>query len=331
MTLTLLGLTVYPYGLALACGGLLGLLLLCWSGKKHRISSASRSWAALLVIPGAVIFARLLYVGITLPTFQQMGMDAAFTLTKGGFMLYGALLGGCLAGWCAARLAKENPLLTLDALALPAAWMIGVARFAEGLVEQGYGWDLARWFDPEEGMSILALTDYDFLKGFPFSVEDMYGDFTWAVFVLEGLFALAICLVLWRTASRRPGDTVTLMVLLYASGQILWESLRQDAVLRWGFVRVSQVISSVVLMGLLLWLHRQTSPRERRPLWRPAAGLLVMMGIVMAMEFAVEKKIPFLEWMTMDLCYLVMAAACGGMIAILLAAWRRFRRGCPAS
>lgn len=324
MTLSIFGCTIYPYGLALALGGLVGLELLRFSGKKHHIPTATLSWLAVAVIPCAFIFARLCYVLVTFPSFQNAGLMAAFALTGGGFMLYGALLGGFIAAWVVAKCTKSAPLSLLDALALPAAWIIAVARFAEGLVGQGYGWDLARWFDPEEGMSILPLEHYDFLKGLPFSIEDMYGDFTWAIFILAGLYALVVCLVLWRRAKGRPGCSFSLMLLLYAAGQILWESMRQDAVLRWGFVRVSQVISALVLLGLLLWLHLRTTPGQRKPLIPRLIGLLALLGVVMAMEFAVEKKINFLEWMTMDLCYFTMAAACAGMIGLIVPMWRRY-------
>ena len=41
------------------------------------------------------------------------------------------------------------------------------------------------------------------------------------------------------------------------------------------------------------------------------------------MEFALEQKISFLEWMHMDLCYLVMGLACLGLVLTVLPFWKR--------
>ncbi len=56
------------------------------------------------------------------------------------------------------------------------------------------------------------------------------------------------------------------------------------------------------------------------------AGSFLMVGIVIAMEFALEKKIVFLEAVPMDVCYLVMAAACIGIIMFVGSVWKKSNR-----
>ena len=46
-------------------------------------------------------------------------------------------------------------------------------------------------------------------------------------------------------------------------------------------------------------------------------------GVVMAMEFALEKKISAIEFMPMDVCYLLMAGGCALMIGCIVPHWRR--------
>jgi len=45
--------------------------------------------------------------------------------------------------------------------------------------------------------------------------------------------------------------------------------------------------------------------------------------VVMAMEFALEKKISAIEFMPMDVCYLLMAGGCALMIGCIVPHWRR--------
>ena len=42
-----------------------------------------------------------------------------------------------------------------------------------------------------------------------------------------------------------------------------------------------------------------------------------------AMEFALEKKIMALEWMPMDMCYVIMFLACLWMIFAFRSLWRK--------
>ena len=51
--------------------------------------------------------------------------------------------------------------------------------------------------------------------------------------------------------------------------------------------------------------------------------LLLLAGIATAMEFALEQKIGFLDWMRGDLCYLVMALCSAGMFTIVFSKWKK--------
>ena len=79
----------------------------------------------------------------------------------------------------------------------------------------------------------------------------------------------------------------------------------------------------MVLAGALLLCTlrlRKAGPPVALAAW---CGLLACMGVILAMEFALEKKILFLQWMRMDLCYLVMACASLGLILICARVWKR--------
>ena len=105
---------------------------------------------------------------------------------------------------------------------------------------------------------------------------------------------------------------------MYAVSQLLCESMRQDSLLRWGFVRVMQVIGAAVIVAVqLYWTLRPGHPAGKKPVLR-FVGTVVCFLFVIAMEFGVEKKIVPLEWFPVIGCHLVMLLACAGMLACIL-------------
>ena len=52
-------------------------------------------------------------------------------------------------------------------------------------------------------------------------------------------------------------------------------------------------------------------------------GLILLAGIMMLMEFVLDQKIGFLLWIRADLSYLIDAACCAGMIALVIPLWRK--------
>lgn len=317
------GLTIYPYGLAVAGAAVIALLLAAWNFRKAKLDVNLLSWFAPLAIALGVLGAR---IGFCLASFDyvaQEGLGFLFAFTSGGFMLYGALLGAAAALVIACRICKCCPACAADALAVPGMVMIALCRLAEGLVEQGYGWVIEDWFAGDTGMSLFTWADPSVLFRFPFGVADFYGGYKWAVFVYEALVAIGIAIALTRLTVKRSGGRAVMMVLLYAATQILCESLRQDSVLRWGFVRVNQVVGAVLIAGVLVLCFCLTKNRDWRKLVGSFALMLLGMGVVMAMEFALEKKISAIEFLPMDVCYLLMAGGCALMIGCIVPHWRR--------
>ena len=253
----------------------------------------------MLSLPLGALGARLLYYIACL----KFDFEDFFRFADGGFALYGMVIGVALASVITARITGVSGGRLLDQVCAPAALTIGLCRLAEGLVGQGYGWYVADWFDPEMGMSFVHLEDYSFFERFPFAIMDMYEEWSWAVFVWEAIVAFALCIALVKVSGRRDGYRARLFLVAYAAMQALNEGLRQDAVLRLGFVRINQVLSAVIIAAFLYFACRALPKGKRiRPSVIAWAGTLVSMGVAMAMEFALEKKIMFLEWMPMDLC-----------------------------
>ena len=86
---------------------------------------------------------------------------------------------------------------------------------------------------------------------------------------------------------------------------MLFEFLRQDYTMRWRFVRLSQLLSAILLAVVVLHATVRGHLRGRRAVWY-WVGFLCCIGLVIAMEFADEKplilsdevKIFFPHWIT---------------------------------
>ncbi len=292
--------------------------------SRQRIDSRAVDWFSVLSIPFGVFFGHLLFaVSMARLYISQPEYGLGFWLRPwdGGFMFYGAVLGCVLSALITRRITGVRVMTVLDAASVALLLLIALIRLSEPFdnlsdVGQGYG------------LSVYDLPMPPFLP-FAFSpYSDMPDELCMAVFALEAIYALVIAVLSVRWLGRLPkGQTALRALLLYAAAQILFETLRRDYTVRLRFVRVSQLISALVLLGLMIYACRSRRLSAKETALRIAA-LLVLAGGVVALEFAVDKPlilpngeaIFFEYWVTYSLIGLC-AAAMG------IVTWRSL---CPA-
>ena len=236
------------YGLAVAASALAAVLLL----RGLRIADVKKRYAgtkdgpigviykvdhldlALAALPAALIGARLAYCLSRFSFyFVEMGPLSVLRVWEGGCMLYGAALGALLAGALVAKRRGASVAATLDEMAAPGMLAVMICRMGEWGTGEGVG----MWIESEALMRL------------PFAVMNEYEEWQLAVFLFEAVAALVILLVLLR-AEQRNGEKILSALLLYACCQVVLESMRMDSCLKIGFVRISQVISALVILGV---------------------------------------------------------------------------------
>ena len=320
-------LTGYTWGAVIAAAALVSLLLMHGIGKKRGLKAGATAVFGVLAIPLCVLAGRAGYYLFNLNHLQVLGIPF-LDMRNGGLMLYSAMAGGLLAAFLAGRITGTSFAKVADCAAAPAALMIAAGRFAEYLTGAGYGFPVYDWFDIENtyGRSFIAWEEPEILCRFPFAVQDgFYGDWVFAINFLEGLAALAFLVILLRTKTRREGGAAVLLLMMYAACQVVFESMREDEVLKLNFMKVSQLLSALVLLGaLILCLRRAKS--GRRTASARIALLFLFALIATAMEFALEQKIGFLTWMRADLCYAVMSLCSAAMMATVYKTWKKAYR-----
>ena len=121
--------------------------------------------------------------------------------------------------------------------------------------------------------------------------------------MLESLFALLALLYVMRRRDLQPGVRFSLALLWWALPQVFCESFRAET-LRWGFVRVEQLLCGLLMLGLLVYGCMRMSGQLTavRRFWRAGAAVLALVCVGL-LEYALDKTgIP------VPVCYVLMIA-----------------------
>ena len=189
----------------------------------------------LYALPPALIFARLYYVAFTWDQFRTRPGDI-IKLWEGGLAIYGAVIGGAIGIWIFSR-KRKIPFLQLSDVVAPAL-LLGQA--------------IGRWGNFFNGEAFgYAVTDPAW-QFFPFAVN-IAGQWHLATFFYESVWNLLGFLLLYKSRIKiedkgRHGHVFCFYLIWYGTGRFFIEGLRTDS-LMWGSVRVSQLLSLVLVAG----------------------------------------------------------------------------------
>ena len=314
------------FGLVMAAAAAAALLLMLAVQKKYSLNTGTVFLFGALAALLCILTGRAAFWLCSLEWIVDSDLSFWDFLGSGySYMLYGAVIGGFAAAFITSGITGRAFGKIADAAAAPAALLIAAGRFGEYLIEAGFGSGVEEWFDPFEDWSMIAWENPEPICRFPFAVQNYYGTWRFSINLWEGLAAVVFLIVLLAMKKRRTGGAASLLLLMYASCQILFESMRTDEVIIWGFVKANQLISALLVLGILLfcWMKQAKEQRSVKELWLRMLMLILAAGVVMLMEFALDQKVSFLMWMRADLSYLVMAASCAWMLLTVLPLWRK--------
>ncbi len=291
-TFPFLGLTVHAYGLCLALGAFLLLILMGLLGYGYRLPPGTVRVFGAVGIPLGLLCSRLVFCLLNLSLFTETYENPWLMLRffDGGLSMTGFLLGLLLAAFLAARLMKARFGKLVDALAAPLALFMALARFGERytslgvgkVVEEGVLTKAAPWLFLTETMGIAT-------------------EYRMAVSLYEALAALVIFLLilamtlhLRKNKDVRDGDVALIFFSLYGASQLVLESLRDDGHLMITFLRVAQVAAAL----MPVWATAVFTKRYVR-IWGKADGrivrswLLVLLCLAggIALEFSLDGRL----------------------------------------
>ncbi|MCQ2381849.1 MAG: prolipoprotein diacylglyceryl transferase [Clostridia bacterium] len=244
MGFDIFGLHVAYYGIIIASGLLVGVLLCDFLCRKRGYDNNIPYLLVLVIVPLAILGARLYYIIFS----DQLTLANFFDMTNGGFQglaIYGAEIGGMLGViiYCRMKKCSIFPLLDLIVPALILGQCIG--RWGNYFNQEAYG----------------IATNLTF---FPFAVYiDALQEYHLATFFYESFMNFigfwVILLVYFK--QKKHGTSTATYLIWYGIVRAMIEPLRTDSLLIPGttadfvFNRISFVISIALIgVGVLLLL-----------------------------------------------------------------------------
>ena len=130
--------TIQAWGLMVAIGFLVGLLISIIEAKRKRIKVDEIYNIAILIFLGAFIGSRILYIILFWEVFSNNLVDV-LKIWEGGFIFYGGVIGAVLAGYVYIRIRKLNFWTMADTFAPGLALGIFFGRIGCSLINDHPG------------------------------------------------------------------------------------------------------------------------------------------------------------------------------------------------
>jgi len=220
------------YGILIACGVILAMLLASYNCKKKDVDFDTILDVFFIAFPAAIIGARMYYVIFEFENYKDNLIDM-FNIRKGGLAIHGGLIGAFLAIYIFARIKKMNMLKYLD-IAAPSI-----------ILAQAVG----RWGNFMNGEAHGGEVSYEFISKFPtFIQKGMYigGTYYHPTFLYESSWNIIVCIILliilYKKSNNDNGIVIASYMILYSLGRVFIEGLRTDSLMI-GNMRVAQLIS----------------------------------------------------------------------------------------
>ena len=250
------------YSFLIVIGALMAIVLACREERRAGLPKDTVIDLALFLLPGGIIGARLYYVIFSWPQFRH-DLLSIFRIWEGGLAIYGGIIGGLLV------------LILCDISAPGLVLAQALGRWGNWFNIEAYG---------------LTVTDPS-LCFFPFAVQVPEDGYAWhmATFFYESFWNLLVFVFLMigrRKRLRLRGDVFCFYLLLYAAGRLVIEELRLDSLYATSSVRVSQLLSILLCIGVVIRYTVLLRRQERLSAPLKYAVLPVSAASVLALVFA---------------------------------------------
>ena len=247
------GVEINLYGVMIALGLILAVVYGLWQKKRYGLTEDQILDGVLIIVPIAVICARLYYCIFEWSSYAQNPISILY-IWEGGLAIYGAVIGAVISAIVYCRVRKISPAATLDLTVL--GFMIGQC--------------IGRWgnFFNREAVGALQNVNWFLRMGLMNKFSGQYAYFH-PTFLYESLWNLVGFIGLHFFSKRRKydGQIALLYCAWYGLGRAMIEGLRMDS-LYIGSFRVSQLLAAVSCVAALAALiYMQIKYPQGKPLF----------------------------------------------------------------
>ena len=266
-SLNFFGYEITVYGMLMAAGMLLGLLVVLTQARRQNQNTNLYLGVVILSILGGVIGARAYYVAFSWELFQDQDLNVFLNLRSGGLAIYGGIFGGMLVAFvfCCIRRVSFGRIADIACTGLLAGQSIGIwgnffnrasfGKYTDSLLAMQLPVSAERENEITSSMwnHVVTISGVDYIQVHP-------------TFLYEGLWNLMVLLFLFwfRKRKKFEGELFFCYLAGYGSGRFWIESLRTDQLLLPGiYVPVSQLLSAVlVIVSLSVIICKRRKNRE---------------------------------------------------------------------
>ncbi|MYL61933.1 prolipoprotein diacylglyceryl transferase [Bacillus hwajinpoensis] len=240
--------SIYWYGIIIALGAYLGLLLAIRETQRQGLPKETFVDLILWAVPIAIISARIYYVTFQWSYYKDNPGDI-FAIWEGGIAIHGALIGSVITAIIFTRKRGLSFWKIADIAAPSILLGQAIGRWGNFMNQEAHGGPVTRAF-----LENLMLPE--------FIINQMYIDGTYyhPTFLYESLWNLAgvVLLVILQRTSVKKGEVFLSYVIWYSFGRYFIEGLRTDSLMLTESLRVAQVISVVlIIVSVALVIYRR--------------------------------------------------------------------------
>ena len=250
---------IHYYGLIIALGLALAVIYGLRRRKVFGLTEDDILDGALLIVPFAIICARVYYCAFSWDSFKDNPISVLY-IWNGGIAIYGGVIGAALGILVYCKVKKLSIGATLDLVAL--GFLIGqaIGRWGNFMNREAFGAPVSEGYFMAMGLFNRYLGEYQYFH---------------PTFLYESLWNAAGFAALHFLSKKRQYDGQIALgyVAWYGLGRTIIEGLRTDS-LWWGPFRVSQLlaaISCVIAVVVLLIMAFRGSDRANLYVNRVAA------------------------------------------------------------
>ena len=246
------GFNIAWYGVIIACGMLLGVVLATQAAKRRDYKTDLIIDFIMLALPVAILCARAYYVIFEWSSYSK-NLIKIFAIWEGGLAIYGGVIGGIIAALVFSKMNKL-PFWELIDIAVPSL-ILGqaIGRWGNFVNQEAYG----------------NLITNPSLQFFPYGVYiQKLTQWHQATFFYESMWNLLIfiVLILYKRKAKYNGDIFARYLIGYGTGRFFIEGLRTDSLYLLPGMRVSQLLSLILIVSGVIFLiirklHSLNSPR----------------------------------------------------------------------
>lgn len=258
---------IYWYAIIILSGAVLALVLARREAKLLKIDPDIMMDLFFVFMFAGIIGARIYFVIFQWDDFSQNLLDI-FNIRAGGIAIYGGIIGAAIGGIWYCRKKKYNFFLVADIVAPVLILAQGIGRWGNFVNIEAYGGAVPG----NNALEQIAYLKQYFIPDFIIERMNINGVYHHPTFLYESIVDITGFFLLYflirNIKDVRLGVLTLSYFVWYGIGRFFVEGMRTDSLYIFSYLRVSQIVSIIIVLvgitGLIyIYVNREIMPKYR--------------------------------------------------------------------